>query len=98
MYAIFTAFSRAKKSVAYKYIGAVSICAFSRLRKRALKKKSLETNFFAGFHDKTRLKSANKKMELAIPMDRVDVYLSLSERIIHLPHVYPKLCLIEFGK
>ena len=43
------------------------------------------------FHDKTRLKLENKKM------DRVDVYLSFSERIIHLPHVYPKLCLIEFG-
>ena len=36
------------------------------------------------------------KMEMAIPLDRVDVYLSFSERIIHLPHVYPKLCLIEF--
>ena len=49
-----------------------------------------------GFHDKTRLKSENKKMELAITLDRVDFNLSLSERIIHLPHVYPKLCLIEF--
>ena len=49
-----------------------------------------------GFHDKTRLKLENKKMELAIPLDRVDFYFSLSERIIHLPHVYPKLCLIEF--
>ena len=49
-----------------------------------------------GFHDKTRLKSENKKMELVIPLDRVDVYLSFSERIIHLPHVYPKLYLIEF--
>ena len=49
-----------------------------------------------GFHYKTRLKSENKKMELAISMDRVDVYLSFSVRIIHLPHVYPKLCLIEF--
>ena len=45
-----------------------------------------------GFHDKTRLKLENKKMELAIPLDRVDVYLSFSERIKHLPHVYPKLC------
>ena len=45
-----------------------------------------------GFHDKTRLKSENKKMELAIPLDRVNVYLSLSKTIIHLPHVYPKLC------
>ena len=35
------------------------------------------------------------KMEFAIPLDRGDVYLSFSERIIHLPHVYPKLCLIE---
>ena len=51
-----------------------------------------------GFHDKTRLKSANKKMESAIPLDSVDVYLSFSEGIIHLPHVYPKLCLIEIGK
>ena len=51
---------------------------------------------YVGFHDKTRLKSENKKMELAIPLDRVDVYLSFSERIIHLPHVYLKLCLIEF--
>ena len=49
-----------------------------------------------GFHDKTRLKSENKKMELAIPLDRADVYLSFSERIIHLTHGYPKLCLIEF--
>ena len=32
------------------------------------------------------------KMELAIPLDRVDVYLSFSEGIIHLPHVFPKLC------
>ena len=47
---------------------------------------------YVGFHDKTRLKSENKKMEIAIPLDRVDVYLSFSERIIHLPHVYPKLC------
>ena len=38
----------------------------------------------------------SRKMELAIPLDRVDVYLSFSERIIHLPHVYQKLCLIEF--
>ena len=29
-----------------------------------------------GFHDKTRLKAENKKMVLAIPLDRVDVYLS----------------------
>ena len=44
MYAIFAAFSGAKKSVAYKYI----VCAFSRLRKRALKKKSLsKTDYFA---------------------------------------------------
>ena len=35
-------------------------------------------------------------MELAIPLDRVDAYLLFSERIIHLPHPYPKLCLIEF--
>ena len=49
-----------------------------------------------GFHDKTRIKSENEKMELAIPLDRVDVYLSFSERIIHLPHPYPKLCFIEF--
>ena len=49
-----------------------------------------------GFHDKTRLKSENKKMELVIPLNSVYVYLSFSERIIHLPHVYPKLCLIEF--
>ena len=48
-----------------------------------------------GFHDKTRLKSENNQMEFAIFLDRVDVYLSFSERIIHLPHVYPKLCLIE---
>ena len=47
MYAIIAAFSRAKTSVAYKYIQAVSICAFSRLRKRALKKKSLKNDFFA---------------------------------------------------
>ena len=40
-----------------------------------------------GFHDKTRLKLENKKMELAIPLDRVDVNLSFSERIIHPPHV-----------
>ena len=40
-----------------------------------------------GFHDKTRLKSKNYKMKLAIPLDRVDIYLSLGERIIHLPHV-----------
>ena len=46
-----------------------------------------------GFHDKTRLKSENKIMELAIPLD---VNLSFSETIIYLPHVYPKLCLIEF--
>ena len=45
---------------------------------------------------KLGFKSENKKMELAIPLDRVDVYLSFSERIIHLPHVYPKLRLIEF--
>ena len=51
---------------------------------------------YVGFHDKIRLKSENKKMELAIPLDRVDVYLSFSERIIDFPHVYPKLCLIEF--
>ena len=51
---------------------------------------------YVGFHDRTRLKSENKKMELAITLERVDVYLSFSERIIHLPHVYPKLCLIEF--
>ena len=49
-----------------------------------------------GFHDKTRLKSENKKMELAIPLAGVDVNISFSERIIHLPHVYQKLCLIEF--
>ena len=49
-----------------------------------------------GFHDKTRLKSENEKMELAIPLDRVNVYLSFSERIIHLPQTYPKLYLIEF--
>ena len=49
-----------------------------------------------GFHNKTRLKSENKKMGLAIPLDRVDVYLSFGKIIIHLPHVYPKLCLIEF--
>ena len=36
-----------------------------------------------GFHDKIRLKSENKK----IPLDRVDVNLSFSERIIHLPYV-----------
>ena len=47
-----------------------------------------------GFHDKTRHKSENKKMELAIPLDILHVYLLFSERIIHLPHVYPKLCLI----
>ena len=56
----------------------------------------IKINTNVGFHDKTRLKSENKKMELAIPLDRVDVYLSFSERIIHLPHVYQKLCLIEF--
>ena len=49
-----------------------------------------------GFHDKTRLKSENKKMELALPLNKEDVYLSFSERIVCLPHVYPKLCLIEF--
>ena len=42
-----------------------------------------------GFHNKTRLKSENKKMELAIPLDRV----TFSERIIHLPHVYIKVML-----
>ena len=40
-----------------------------------------------GLPNKTRLKSENMKMELAIPLDRVDVNLSFSERIIHLPHV-----------
>ena len=37
---------------------------------------------------------SRKKMELVISLDRVDVYLSFSERIIHQPHAYPKLCLI----
>ena len=36
--------------------------------------------------------NVGQKMELAIPLDRVDVYLSFSIRIIHLPHVFPKLC------
>ena len=45
---------------------------------------------------KPGLSRKTKKMELAIPLDRVNVYLSFSEIIIHLPHVYPKLCLIEF--
>ena len=49
-----------------------------------------------GFHDKTKLKSENRKIESAIPLDRVEVYFSFTERIIHLPHVYPKLCYIEF--
>ena len=35
------------------------------------------------FHDKIRLKSENLKMELAIPQDRVDVYLAFSERIVY---------------
>ena len=34
-----------------------------------------------GFHDKTRLKSKNYKMKLAIPLDRVDIYLSSLIRI-----------------
>ena len=36
---------------------------------------------------KSGFKSENKKMELAIPLDRLDVNLSFCERIIHLPHV-----------
>ena len=48
-----------------------------------------------GFHNKTRLKSENKN-ELAIALERLYNYLSFSQRIIHLSHVYPKLYLIEF--
>ena len=48
--------------------------------------------YICGFPRQNQAKVVNKKMELAIPLDRVDVYLSFSERIIHLPHVYPKLC------
>ena len=40
----------------------------------------------------TKPSLSRKKMDLAIPLDRVDVYHSFSERIIHLPHVYPNLC------
>ena len=49
-----------------------------------------------GLPQQNLAKVGKLKMELAIPLDRGDVYLSFSERIIHLPHVYPKLCLIEF--
>ena len=49
-----------------------------------------------GFHDKTRLKLENKKMELVIPLDRVNVSLSFSEKNEFLPQPYPKLCLFEF--
>ena len=42
---------------------------------------------YVGFHDKTRLKSENKKMELAIPLDRVDVYLSL-KLLSQIMHIY----------
>ena len=42
-----------------------------------------------GLPRQKQAKFENKKMELAIPPDRVDVNLSFSERIIHLhvPHV-----------
>ena len=46
-----------------------------------------------GFLDKTRVKSENIKMELAIPQDRVDIYLSFSERIIPSTICVPKVML-----
>ena len=49
-----------------------------------------------GLPRQNQAKVGKEKMELAIPLDRVDVYLSFSERIIHLLHPYSKLCRVEF--
>ena len=49
-----------------------------------------------GFHDKTRLKSENKKMELVLSLDRVNVSLSFSEKIGFSTTTVSKVTLFQY--
>ena len=50
-----------------------------------------------GFHDKTRQKLENKKMELVIPLDRVNVSLSLSEKMNFFHNRIQSYAYLNFG-